>query len=133
MKRVTKTTKPQTVDEYLARVPAETRAALERLRQTIKSIAPESVETISYQIPTFKLNGRMLVSFAAFTEHCSLFPGAGPIELHEKELKSFPTSKGTIRFTAERPLPAALIRKLVKARIHLDRRHEKQTKPKEQS
>lgn len=121
MKRATKTTKPQSIDEYLACVPAESRGALEKLRRTIKSIAPEAVETISYEIPTFKLNGRMLVSFAAFSEHCSFFPGAGPIEVHRAELKSFPTSKGTIRFAPDRPLSAALVKKLVKTRIKLDK------------
>lgn len=116
-----KSVKPaNTVEKYLAGVPKESRAALEKLRQTIKSIVPDAVETISYQIPTFKLDGRMLVSYAAFTEHLSFFPGAGPVEAHEKELKPFPTSKGTIRFTPERPLSATLIRKLVKTRIRLN-------------
>lgn len=100
-KKSVKKTKPQSIDEYLAHVPAESRAALEKLRRTIKLIAPEALETISYEIPTFKLNGRMLVSFAAFSEHCSFFPGAGPIEAHKNHLKSFPTSKGTIRFTPD--------------------------------
>ena len=121
MKKSGKKTKPQSIDEYLARVPAESRAALEKLRRTIKSIVPEAVETISYEIPTFKLNDRMLVSLAAFSEHCSFFPGAGPIELHKNDLKSFPTSKGTIRFTPDRPLSAALVKKLVKTRIKLDK------------
>ena len=101
-------------------MPDESRAALETLRRTIKSIVPEASETISYEIPTFKLNGRMLVSFAAFSEHCSFFPGAGPIEIHKKDLKAFPTSKGTIRFTANRPLSPAVIKKLVKTRIKLN-------------
>ena len=121
MKKSGKKTKPQSIDEYLARVPPESRAALEKLRRTINSIAPEALETISYEIPTFKLNGRMLVAFAAFSEHCSFFPGAGPVEVHRNELKSFPTSKGTIRFTPDRPLSAALIKKLVKTRIKLDK------------
>ena len=120
MKKSAKKTKPQSIDQYLSRVPAESRAALEKLRRTIKSIVPEAVETISYEIPTFKLNGRMLVSFAAFSEHCSFFPGAGPIELHADDLKSFPTSKGTIRFTPDRPLSPTLIKKLVKTRIKLN-------------
>lgn len=116
-----KKTKPSsTVEEYLAAVPKEPRAALEKLRQTIKSLVPEAVEVISYQIPTFKLDGRMLVSYAAFAEHCSFFPGAGPIEEHQNELKSYPTSKGTIRFTTDRPLSASLIKKLVKTRIRLN-------------
>ena len=121
MKKSVKKTKPQSIGEYLARVPAEPRAALEQLRRTIKSVVPEAVETISYEIPTFKLNGRMLVSFAAFSEHCSFFPGAGPIEVHRTDLKAFPTSKGTIRFTPDRPLSAALVKKLVKTRIKLDK------------
>jgi len=116
-----KNTKPaSTVEAYLAAVPKESRAALEKLRQTIKSLVPEAVEVISYQIPTFKLDGRMLVSYAAFAEHCSFFPGAGPVEAHEKELKSFPTSKGTIRFTPVRPLSAALVKKLVQTRVKLN-------------
>lgn len=108
------------VDEYLSRLPKESRLALENLRQTIRSAVPDAVEVISYQIPTFKLEGRMLVSYAGFTKHCSFFPGAGPIDAHQKELKSFVTSKGTIRFTPEQPLPAALVKKLVKTRIKLN-------------
>lgn len=121
MKKSVKETKPQSIDEYLARVPAESRAALDKLRRTINSIVPEALETISYEIPTFKLNGRMLVSFAAFSEHCSFFPGAGPVEVHRDDLKSFSTSKGTIRFTPDRPLSPALVKKLVKTRIKLDK------------
>lgn len=111
---------PKDVETYLRGLPAEARAALEKLSQTIKSVAPEAVEVISYGIPTFKLDGRMLVSYAAFTEHCSFFPGAGPVDEHEDELKSFQTSKGTIRFTLTRPLSASLVKKLVKTRIRLN-------------
>jgi uncharacterized protein YdhG (YjbR/CyaY superfamily) len=125
VKKSVKKTNPQSIDKYLARVPAESRAALEKLRRTIKSIAPEAVETISYEIPTFKLDGRMLVSFAAFSEHCSFFPGAGPIEVHRDDLRSFPTSKGTVRFTPDRPLSAALVKKLVKTRIKLNKESRK--------
>jgi uncharacterized protein YdhG (YjbR/CyaY superfamily) len=107
---------------YLAAVPPKPRAALEKLRQTIKSVVPDAVEVISYRIPTFKLNGRMLVSYAAFAEHCSFFPGSGPIEAHRDQLTSYQTSKGTIRFTPDRPLPASLIRKVVKTRIKLNER-----------
>ena len=121
MKKSVKKTKPQSIDEYLAGVPAESRAALEKLRGTIKSIVPEAVETISYEVPTFKLNGRMLVSFAAFSEHCSFFPGPGSIEAHRDDLTSFPTSKGTIRFTPDRPLSRALVKKLVRTCIKLDK------------
>ena len=106
-----------TVDEYLAEVSPEARATLEKLRQTIKAVVPGAVEVISYQIPTFKLDGRMLVSYAAFKNHCSFFPGAAPIKAHEDELKSYQTSKGTIRFATGKPLSATLVRKLVKTRI----------------
>jgi uncharacterized protein YdhG (YjbR/CyaY superfamily) len=108
---------PTSVDNYLAEVPLEARATLEQLRQTIKAVVPRAVEVISYQIPTFKLDGRMLVSYAAFKDHCSFFPGAAPIKAHEDELKSYQTSKGTIRFPTSKPLPATLVRKLVKTRI----------------
>ena len=106
-----------TVDDYLAEVSPEARATLEKLRQTIKTVVPGAVEVISYQVPTFKLDGRMLVSYAAFKNHCSFFPGAAPIKAHEDELKSYQTSKGTIRFATGKPLPAALVKKLVKTRI----------------
>ena len=118
--KYTKSSAPKNVDEYLARVPKESRAALERLRQTIKATVPDAVECISYQLPAFKLNGRMLVCYAAFAEHCSFFPGAGPIDIHQRELKSFQTSKGTIRFAPAKPLSESLIKKLVKTRIKLN-------------
>ncbi len=113
----TKTTVARDVDDYLSRLPEDSRGALENLRDTIKSIVPDAVEVISYQIPTFKYQDRMLVSFAAFAEHCSFFPGAAPIAAHQSDLKSYQTSKGTIRFPASKPLPARLVRKLVKTRI----------------
>ena len=109
--------KPQTIDEYLAPLSSAKRAALEKLRQTIRSAAPKAEECISYGVPTFKLGGRMLMSFGAASNHCSLYPGAAPVELFETELASYSTSKGTVRFQPDRPLPATLIRKLVKARI----------------
>lgn len=105
------------VDAYLAALPAEARATLEKLRGTIKAAAPKAVEVISYQIPTFKLDGRMLVSYAAFKNHCSFFPGAGPVKAYEVELKSYETSKGTVRFPTNEQMPATLVRKLVKHRI----------------
>jgi uncharacterized protein YdhG (YjbR/CyaY superfamily) len=105
------------VEDYLADVSPEARATLEKLRQTIKAVVPRAVEVLSYQIPTFKLDGRMLVSYAAFKNHCSFFPGAAPIKAHEDELKSYQTSKGTIRFATGKPLPAALVKKLVRTRI----------------
>jgi uncharacterized protein YdhG (YjbR/CyaY superfamily) len=116
----TKLSGAEDVADYLSRVPEPQREALERLRRTIKSIVPDAVEVISYQILTFKRDGRLLVSYAAFKKHCSFFPGAGPIEMHAKDLKSFETSKGTIQFTPEHPLPTALVKKLVKTRIRLN-------------
>jgi uncharacterized protein YdhG (YjbR/CyaY superfamily) len=107
---------PQTVDEYLAALPKDKRVTLEKLRQTIKSAAPKATEGISYQMPMFKYHG-MLAGFAAFKDHCSFFPGAEPIAAHKDELKAYETSKGTIRFPVDKPLPAALVKKLVKTRI----------------
>ena len=109
--------KPQTIDEYLAPLSNENRAALEKLRRAIKSAAPKAEECISYQLPTFRLGGRMLVSFAAWANHCAFYAGVHPLEAHKDELKAYETSKGTIRFQADKPLPATLVRRLVKTRI----------------
>jgi uncharacterized protein YdhG (YjbR/CyaY superfamily) len=109
--------RPGTVDEYLASVPKEYRTALNKLRKVIKSAAPKAEELIWYRIPTFKL-GRMLVSFAAFRDHCSFFPlSAAVLKAHKSELKNYETSKGTIRFPANKPLPASLVKRIVQARI----------------
>jgi uncharacterized protein YdhG (YjbR/CyaY superfamily) len=90
---------------------------LKKVRAVIRSVAPsEATESISYGIPTFKYKG-MLASFAAFSNHCSLFPGAGPTIEFKNELKNFQTSKGTIRFAPDKPLPTTLLKKLVKSRI----------------
>jgi uncharacterized protein YdhG (YjbR/CyaY superfamily) len=109
--------KPQTIDEYLAPLSYEKRAALEKLRKAIKSAAPGAEECISYEIPTFRLGGKMLVSFGAWANHCTFYPGSHPVETHKNELKAYDTSKGSIRFPADSPLPATLVRKLVKTRI----------------
>jgi uncharacterized protein YdhG (YjbR/CyaY superfamily) len=109
--------KPETIDEYLAPLSADKRAALEKLRKDIRSVTPEAEECISYLIPTFRLDGRMLVSFGAAKNHCAFYPGAHPIEAHRDELEGYETSKGTIRFKVDSPLPTALVRKLVKTRI----------------
>ena len=108
---------PETIDDYLALLPADKRAALEKLRKTIKAAVPEAEECISYQVPAFKLRGRMLVAFGAGSNHCAFYPGSYPIEAHESDLKAYETSKGTIRFDPSAPLPALLVRKLVKSRI----------------
>ncbi|MBI4822218.1 MAG: DUF1801 domain-containing protein [Deltaproteobacteria bacterium] len=105
------------IDEYLDKVPEAQRAALERVRRIIHEVAPEVEETISYRVPTFDLNGH-LVGFAAFKEHCSLFPMDGStVEAFASELGDYETSKGTIQFTLERPLPDTLIRRIVEARL----------------
>jgi uncharacterized protein YdhG (YjbR/CyaY superfamily) len=109
--------KPRTIDEYLAPLSNEKRAALEKLRRAIKSAAPKAEECISYQIPAFRLGGRMLVAFGAAANHCAFYPGSRPVEAHKGELKAYDTTKGTIRFQADSPLPATLVRKLVKTRI----------------
>ncbi|MEK7405044.1 MAG: DUF1801 domain-containing protein, partial [Acidobacteriota bacterium] len=94
-------------------------------RAAIRSaVPPEATEAISYRMPMFKYKG-LLLGFAAFSNHCSLFPGSSVIEAFKHELKGFHTSKGTIRFPVDKPLPAALVKKLVKARI-AEKEHKKQ-------
>src|SRR5437868_1126704 len=106
------------IDDYLAALSADKRAALERLRTTISAIAPQAEECISYGLPAFRLNGRPLVAFGATANHCAFYPmSSSTVDAFKDELKGFDTSKGTIRFAADKPLPAALVRKLVKARI----------------
>jgi uncharacterized protein YdhG (YjbR/CyaY superfamily) len=107
----------KTIDAYLRTLSADKRAALQKLRRAIRAAAPKAEECISYQIPAFRFDGRMLVWFAAASKHCSFFPGAHPIAVHKHELAEYKTSKGTIRFPTEQPLPAALVRKLVKTRL----------------
>jgi len=108
---------PTTIDEYLAAVGEAKRVALTKLRKTIKAAAPKAEECISYGIPAFRQNG-MLVGFSASKTHCSFFPMNGhTVEQFAGELEGYSTSKGTIRFTVAKPLPAALIRKVVKARL----------------
>lgn len=106
-----------TVASYLRKVSPEKRAALQTLRRAIKAVVPRAEECISYQIPAFRLDGRMLVWYAAMKEHCSFFPGAYAIASLKPHLKKYKTSKGTIRFSPDTPLSAALVRKLVRARI----------------
>ena len=110
--------KPKTIDEYLAPLSEDQRAALETIRQAIRAAAPQAEECISYQIPAFRLNGKVLVGFGAAAKHCAFYPMSSRTvsELGEL-LRKYDTSKGTIRFPSTKPLPASLIRKLVKARI----------------
>ena len=108
---------PETVDEYLRPLSDEKRAALQKLRKAIKAAAPQAQECISYHIPAFRLGGRMLVAFGAAANHCAFYAGSAPVEGYKHELQAYDTSKGTIRFQADRPLPAALVRRLVEAQI----------------
>ena len=108
----------KTVAEYIACVPQPTRALMHKMRAAIRSVIPrEAVEVISYRIPAFRTSKGVLVWYAAFSDHLSLFPTASVIESFEDELKAFSTSKGTIHFPTEKPLPIALITKIVKARV----------------
>ena len=110
--------KPATIDEYLARVSPDQRALLQKLRKTIRTVAPKVEECISYGIPAFRLNGRSLVFFGAWANHCSFYPGSSTtLKKFRNDLKGFQIAKGTVRFTPEKPLPAALVKKLVQARI----------------
>jgi uncharacterized protein YdhG (YjbR/CyaY superfamily) len=107
----------KTIDEYLAFQPEKVMEALENLRQIIRETAPEAEEVISYGIPAYKYHG-MLVYFAAYKKHCSLFAGNGALtEQMQEELKAYKTSKGTIQFTIEKPLPDELVREIVKIRM----------------
>ena len=107
----------KSVEEYLAAVPEPAREKLEIMRAAIRSVGPaDAVETISYGMPAFR-NKRVLVWFAAFANHCSLFPGGSVLEAFKDELADFKTSKGTIQFPIDKPLPIALIKRIVKARV----------------
>jgi len=110
--------KPKTIDDYLAPLSKDKRAALQKLRTAIKAAAPRAEECITYRLPAFRLDGKMLVAFGARSNHCAFYPMSGTtVEAHKADLKDYQTSKGTIRFQPKDPLPAALVRKLVKARI----------------
>ena len=112
----------KTVEEYLAATAEPARSTLKHIRAVIKSVVPrETTEVISYRIPMFKYKG-MLVGYAAFAKHCSVFPtGSGVIERFARELKPYRTSKGTIQFPSGKPLPDALLKKIVKQRIKENR------------
>src|SRR5262245_13772733 len=110
---------PKSVDQYLAALDDDKRAALERLRKAIHGAAPGVEECISYGMPGFRLKGRMLVWFGAAKNHCSFFPG-GIVEEFSDQIKDFKTSKGTIRFQPDKPLPTGLVRKIVKVRMAMN-------------
>ena len=107
---------PASTDGYLAGLRHDKRRALKRLRKDIKAAAPEAEECISYGVPGFRFNGRLLASYAASARHCAFYPGS-IVQQFKKELENYDTAKGTIRFAPDEPLPAALVRKIVKARI----------------
>lgn len=117
MKKETTKNNSEAVDQYLAQLPEDQRAALEKLRQTIKKLVPEVEEFISYKMPAYRYNG-MLCGFAAFKKHCSYFPwDSKTVEDFKTELKDFKTSAGTIQFTPEKPIPDTLLKKILKARV----------------
>jgi uncharacterized protein YdhG (YjbR/CyaY superfamily) len=109
---------PKTIDDYLAALSADQRAALERLRKAIHAAAPGVEECIGYSLPAFRLNGMFVAGFGASAAHCAYYPMSGSIvSAYEDELSKYDASKGTIRFQPEKPLPLSLVRKLVRARI----------------
>ena len=107
---------PASTDSYLAGLSDDKRRALEKLRKDIKAAAPKAEECISYGVPGFRLNGKLLASYAASGKHCAFYPGS-IVQQFKKELKGYDTAKGTIRFAPDEPLPGPLVRKIVKARI----------------
>src|SRR5262245_31363440 len=110
--------KAETIDAYLTRLPGDKRAALEKIRKLVRAAAPRAEECISYRLPAFRLDGRVLVMFGATVGHCTFYPGSGTaVEAHKQDLKTYETSKGAIRFEPDQGLPASLVRKLVKYRI----------------
>lgn len=112
----TKQTAPKNIDEYIASFPGDIQESLQKIRSTIREAAPEAEETISYQMPAFRLKG-ILVYFAAFKEHISFFPTSSGIEEFKEELSGYKGGKGTIRFPLDKPIPFDLISRIVKFRV----------------
>jgi uncharacterized protein YdhG (YjbR/CyaY superfamily) len=106
----------KSVDEYISTFPKDIQKILEQVRQTIKKSAPEAEETINYQIPTFKLNGN-LVHFAAFKNHIGFYPAPSGLKAFKKEISNYKSSKGSVQFPIDEPIPASLITKIVKYRV----------------
>lgn len=111
-----KPTAPGTIDEYIAGFPRDLQAILESVRQAIRKVVPDAEEAIKYQIPTFLLDGRNLVHFAAFKEHIGFYPTPSGIEEFQEELSAYEGAKGSVRFPLDRPMPLALIRRITKFR-----------------
>ena len=110
--------KPRTIDEYLAGLSAEHRAALQRVREAVHAAVPKAEECISYGMPAFRLNAKLIAGFKSAAQHCSFHPMSGAtVTTLKSELGGYDTGPGTIRFSPEAGLPATLVRKLVKARI----------------
>src|SRR5581483_9397739 len=106
-----------TIDEYIAEFPPETRAVLQEVRALIRASAPDAVETISYAIPTFDLNGKHLVHFAGFAKHIGFYPTASGIEAFQEELKGYKSARGSVQFPLDQPMPADLIRRIIAFRV----------------
>jgi uncharacterized protein YdhG (YjbR/CyaY superfamily) len=104
---------PDTIDEYVKTFPESVQAVLEKMRQTIRKAAPDAVEAISYQMPTFKLNSKNLVHFAAFKNHIGFYPIPSGIEAFKKELSSYKQGKGSVQFPLDKPVPYGLVKKIV--------------------
>ncbi len=120
----------RTTEEYLAALPPDKRAALEKLRKAILAAAPGAEECIGYRIPAFRFDGRLLVAIGAAANHCSFYPmSSSTVAAHREALEGYDTSKGTIRFRADHPLPATLVRKLVEARIAENRARARRVSP----
>lgn len=109
--------KPTTIDSYIAAYPTATQIIMEHVRETIKKAAPTTEEKISYGIPTFTLNGKNLVHFAAYNHHIGFYPTALGIEAFKKELASYKSAKGSVQFPLDEPMPLNLISKIVKYRV----------------
>ncbi len=112
----TKKLAAKTIDEHIHTFAPETQAILEKVRQTIKSVAPQATEAISYGIPTFRLNGN-LVHFAGYAHHVGFYPGSEAIEVFREEIKGYKTSRGTIQFPLDKPIPYDLIKKITEFRV----------------
>jgi uncharacterized protein YdhG (YjbR/CyaY superfamily) len=115
----------QTIDEYIKTHPEDVQVILQSVRKTIKKTAPNATEAISYQIPTFKMQGRNLVHFAAFKNHISFYPTPSGIENFKKELSEYKISKGTVQFQLNEPVPYALIDKIVRFRVKEEEKRDK--------
>lgn len=106
-----------TVAEYMQDIPAQTIERIDELQAAIKAAVPKAEEVISYNMPAYKLNGKVLVYFAAYAKHVGFYPTASPMEVFAEELSKYKTSKGAVQFPLDKKMPAALVKKIVKYRI----------------